>query len=302
MPALNTAGVNGAAVNGPSTGSDAGSIATATATPLTATEQIVAADPGSITAAVATPLDHDRRSWALQGQSITVSDATLTPTTISIQFYSDRSDLADWRIYDRAGDTTQETGFGGAFRTVDRAGRSGTVAVEPPADSSPPFDSVAGYVQGYGESQSAPDRAQISMTVARQANRGDVFDQVSGSGIYEFGTQRGTVGLPSGAVAQQERSGTTTAGETQLTLRLTAAEAAAIADAWSHPRGVSEETVSDGANQLVDDSPSKRQTVTVSTPADAQLTDGTYYATGWSLSRDGYSGRPWRVSVTLASD
>jgi len=51
---------------------------------------------------------------------------------------------------------------------------------------------------------------------------------------------------------------------------------------------------------VVDESENSRQTVTLSTPADAALSDGDYLVTGWQVSENAKTGdRRWQFDITL---
>jgi hypothetical protein len=241
----------------------------------------------------------------IDGRTATVArdSLTLTPDTVSIGFVARGSNAIDaWRTYDRAGDLSVETGFGGAFRVIDRAGRSGTVAVQPPPWASPPLDSVDGFVQSYGEEQRAPDVWEIDLTIVRASNRGTPFSTVSESGAWEIVTQRGTIGLAGRHIGVSSQSGTSAGGDWTLRLALSDSQAAAWADACSHPDGVSEETVSDGSNYLVDDSPNSRQTVTLSVPPGATIPGGDHLVQDWTLSPRSYGDHPWQLDATIWED
>jgi hypothetical protein len=239
------------------------------------------------------------------GRTATVNrdGLALTPTTLSVGFDVQGSSSIDaWRAYDRAGDLSVETGFGGAFRTVDRAGRGDTVAVQPPPWASPPVDSVDGFVQSYSEEQVAPDVWEIDLTIVRASNRATPFNTVSESGAWEVATQRGTIGLSGRYVGVSSQSGTSAGGDWTLRLALSDSQAAAWADACSHPDGVSEETVSDGSNYLVDDSPNSRQTVTLSVPSNATIPGGDHLVQDWTLSPRSYGEQPWQLDATTWED
>jgi len=239
--------------------------------------------------------------FRIDGRTATVArdSLTLTPDTMSIGFAVQGSSAIDaWRAYDRAGDLSVETGFGGAFRVIDRAGRSGTVAVQPPPWASPPLDSFDGFVQSYGEEQRGPDVWAIDLTIVRTSNRATPFSTISESDAWEIVTQRGTIGLAGRHVGVSSQSGTSAGGDWTLRLALSDSQAAAWADACSHPDGVSEEAVSDGPNALVDDAPNSRQTVTLSVPSDATIPGGDHLVQDWTLSPRSYGGHPWQLDAT----
>jgi len=225
---------------------------------------------------------------------------SLSATSVTVSWRTDQAGVEYYREYDRAGDLAQESGFGGVFRTIDHAGRDSTLTFKPPADEAPPYDIIEGYPSSYQESQFSADLYDVSLTIRRLTNRDEPFSSVSETGAFEFATERGTLGLPADAVSQTSREGSTTGAQPSLTLRLTADEAAAAVDAWSHPEGVVERAVHDGEDTLEDDSPNARQTVTLSSPAASELADGDYFVLGWSLEQVGYEDRRYQVDVTLA--
>ena len=241
----------------------------------------------------------------VDGRTATVArdSLALTPDTLSIGVVAQGSSAIDaWRAYDRAGDLSVETGFGGAFRVIDRAGRSDTVTVQPPPWATPPLDSVDGWIQSYSEEQVAADVWEIDLTIVRQSNRATPFGTVSQTGDWEFATQRGTIAVNSRSIAQTSQSGTTAGGDWTLRIAATATQAAAWADACSHPAGVVDESVADGTDRLGDESPNSRQTVTIASPASATVPDTDYLVQDWTLTQQSYGAQPWLIETTLWED
>jgi len=277
---------------------EAGSITDAAATPITATEKSIVLEPGSITAATATPLVAVRQTWALQGRSADVENITLTPKTISLSFQSDRDNIDDCRLYERAGDLNVNIGYAGAFRAIARSSATPT-AVEPPAADSPPFVQINGYVNGYQEEQVAPDRFEISLTVHRTSNRDQEFAAITETGDWEISLDHGTVGLNESQVEPLSAGGTTTGADVSLALALSDDQAAAMLDSLGYPDAIAERPIPDGDDTLVDEN--GRQTVTITSPRASSLSDGDWLVKRWTVRFRSYEpSRNWRMELTMA--
>lgn len=255
------------------------------------------------TAGIAPFLSADE--YQIDGRRIEPTSIAAGPQTIDIQFEVDRSALSHWRQYGRAGDISVQSGFGGQFRTIDRGGRSNTVELRSALMDSPPFKpSSEHYISSYSESQVAPDRAEISLTLQRVSNRQQGFPTVSDTGnAFDFdfstATDSWSLSLDESRVLAQSVAGTTAGESIRLPLVLNDEQAGAILDVLGYPQAVVERSVPDATNTRVDESDGDRQTVTVDAPADAQLPSGTYFVTGWQLSQYAYADRRWRVDVEL---
>lgn len=240
--------------------------------------------------------------WQVDEQPIKPDGLSMDAESTTLTFEVLRSEIDQWRQYDRAGDISVEAGFAGQFRAVDRGGRDDTTEVRPSFGTLDPIiPSVEYLVTSYGEEQVAPDRFEVSLGFQRRTNRDQGFPTLSESGDWEFSLETGTVGLDASHVSRASGSGTTSGPEYDLTLTVSDDQAAALLDNWGYPDGVVERGVSDGTNFLVDESPSSRQTVTISGPSGAILSDGDYLVTSWQVERAGFDAdRRWTVDVTLA--
>ncbi|WP_135535364.1 hypothetical protein [Halostella pelagica] len=242
--------------------------------------------------------------WTINGWPAPTDSVTLTPTALSLSFPTDRSGIDHWRQFDRSGDYSRTAQFGGGWRLDDDAGRAEAVDVTPPLDYDPPFDAFSGYVQSYEEQQVAADRLELDISVERLHERRDVFSAVDQTGEdWTISTVRGDLALSNEQVGQISQTGTTAGGDWSLPLALSDAQAAALVDACGVPDAVVDQTVADGDDTVTDATPDDRQTITVSTPSDAVLSDGSYLVSDWTLSRQSFDEtRRWRVKLTLAEE
>lgn len=239
--------------------------------------------------------------WTIDGTTAEpVNSLTLTPTALSISFEADRSDISQWRAYDRSGDYRRIGEYAGGWRLVDDGGRSATVTLDPPADRKPPLDTVTGYVQSYSERQAAADRFAVDLTVERESERQDVYSAPAESGgDWELSTAHGTIALEARQVGRASQRGSTEGGQWSLPIWLTDVQAGAIADAAGTPDAVVERPVGDGENRWADAS-GGRQTVTITAPAGATLPGGDHFIPDWTLEHAGYGpSREWRATLTL---
>jgi len=238
--------------------------------------------------------------WHVGGLPVLAEDLTVTPTSVSLSFQVPESEIDRWREYDRAGNVQTERGFGGSFRTIDRAGRNSVEIVRVPDDQQPPYIDERGFVTSYQEQQVASDRFRISITLQRRTNRDSEYPTVSQTGDFEFNLSTGTVGLDSEQVSRPDRAGSTTGGQVDLSLAVSDEQAGTLLDNLGFVRGVVERSVGDGEDFLVDESDNSRQTVTLSTPTEAVLSDGDYLVTGWQVSENAKTaGRRWQFDLTL---
>jgi hypothetical protein len=241
------------------------------------------------------------REWRVDGERLTATDFQATATDLSLTFEVPASDMSIWREYSRAGDVSEGRGFAGAFRTLDRGGRD-PVEVRPPFIRLKPFQpSVEFFVTGYSETELAPDRFEVSLQFRRVTNRGQGFPQRSESGAdFLFGFDYGTLALDASQVSPRAVRGDTAGGTDTVVLRLDDDQAAAVLDNLGFPGGVEKQSVPDGADIRVDESPGQRQTVTVTAPADATLPSGDYAVSALRLEQNGYDpGRRYAVELTM---
>ncbi|WP_323190447.1 hypothetical protein [Halostella sp. PRR32] len=256
--------------------------------------QTTASQPATLTAP----------AWMLNGTPMAANDATLTPTALSLSFPTDRSGIGHWRQFDRSGDYSRTTQFGGGWRLDDDAGRAEAVDITPPPDHEPPFDAFTGYVQSYEEQQAAPGRMELDISVERLHERRDVFSAVDQTGgDWTISTVRGDLALSNEQVGQISQTGTTAGGDWSLPLALSDAQAAALVDACGVPDAVVDQAVAGGDDTVTDATPDDRQTITLSAPSDAVLPDGSYLVSDWTLTRQSFDEtRRWRVELTLAEE
>jgi len=238
--------------------------------------------------------------WRVGRERVRPTAIEADAETLSLSFTVERDNIERWREYDRAGDITTETGFGGAFRALGRDG-DGDTEVRPPFTRMRPFTPSTDYrVAGYAEQQVAPDRYEVTLDLQRTRNRGEAFPALSQTGAYEIGLSHGTVGLAERQVGQIDRDGAPAGAEVSLPVRVSDEQAGALLDNLGYPAGVVERSVPDGPDQRVDES-GGRQTVTLSVPEEAAIDSGDWYVTDWTLSFNAYSeDRQWLVELALA--
>lgn len=264
-------------------------------------------------------------TWTIAGVDVPVErDIELTAGTLSLSFEVAESELATWEaLGDRAGDLAVETGFGGAIRTLAR-GAGGTVVVDPDAGESPPVAAAEWFISGFNEDQLSPGRYRIELDLRRPSNRRDEFalderdvatlDGGFGNGFgEEFGSgARSPLGLSLQAgsgvtlrVASDQlgpitRDGQPAGATVSLSLRVSDAQAAALADAAGYPGGVVERAVPDDDSVRVDES-GGRQTIILDAQGDIAINSGEWLLVDWNIAWHSHSpDRRWLAELSLA--
>jgi len=260
------------------------------------------------TAGTTTPRSARTLEWLLRTGNTTVPlrptpDVAVTAQTISLTTNIAEPQLDTFRaLGDRAGDLTTEEGHAGAFRAIDRGGDP-SVELVPGAGSTPPIAQTETLIAGYSESQLSPTRFEVAVELQRVANRSEATDPdtlQTGDGWLLTLDTGDVVGLSERQVGQADREGAPPGATLTLPLRVSSDQAGALLDRVGYPGGVAERSVPDGPDQRVDET-GGRQTVTLSTPADAAIADGDWFVTDWSLTFNSYSeDRQWLVELALA--
>jgi hypothetical protein len=239
--------------------------------------------------------------WQIDQNRLSPStDIETGPQSLSLSFEVGGDTIDTWRQYDRAGDITTESGFGGSFRALDRSDQ-GPVEVRSSFDDMRPFEpSLEYFVAGYSETQIAPDRYEITLELQRPRNRGRAFPAIAETGgEWVIETERSTLALSGGQVGTIDSDGSTTGPRRQLGLVVSDDQAAALIDDLGFPAGISTRAVPDGEDQLVDDNGS--QSITLTAPPGADIDGGEWLVPEWSLSFQSFDGaRRWQVALTLA--
>jgi len=224
-------------------------------------------------------------------------EATPQTTRVSLSVPADEIDI--WRGYEQSGDLTTNTGFGGAFRSFSRDS-DGSISVRPAFAQLQPFQPEFDYqVSAYDETQVAPNRFEVSLTLQRSQNRGEAFQELSQTGDWEFDLAHGTIGLANDKVSQADRSGAAAGATISLRLRVTGEQAGALLDSLGSPGAITTRNIPDGDNVRVDELDGG-QSVTILSPSDSVIDDETYAVPDWALAYDTPGESPWLFDMTLA--
>lgn len=235
-------------------------------------------------------------AWTIDGTALDVREVTATHRTVSVS--GTVLDVSPWRQYDRVGDYQVPVASDGSFRAIDRSGGS-TVTVTPASSESPPFKSFTAYVSSYEEQQAAADRAELSLTFQRAANRSRQVTDPAGSGAWTLALSAGTIGLSEQQVLLSALQGSTTEGEWTLPVLLEPSQAEVVVASLSHVDAVAKRPIADAGDDVVDVTADDRNTVTLTGPSRATLSDGDYVTRGWTLRS--YSQDRWRVDLPLSA-
>jgi len=259
------------------------------------------------------PIDVDNRlqvrgtlavgEWSVAGVRISgVQTLSVRPTDVSVTFTVPRNEVSTWRQYQRAGDIRTEEGAAGRFRTFDEAGRASPVSLSPAPWFSPPLSDISGYVINYGEEQVSPTTTQVSLTIQRLTNRDSQFTPVSQSGgPYEVRVADGSLSLTESQVSTASTQGATSGRQLSVALTLSPEQAATLLDNVGFPAAVQDRPIDEGRDELLDTTPSDRQTVRIDAPSEALLGSGDFLVQGWSLATAGFDERRrYRVDLDLA--
>lgn len=262
---------------------------------------VTAVSTVSGSASVGTTATVIETDWLIGDIDTRIEDLTVTARTITIAATVSRANINQWRSFDRAGDYQIEMDYGGSWRVTDR-NATDPIQIVPDNTEAPPLTGDTYHIESYSESQVAPDRFRVTLTGQRDTPRGDAYSPVTESGgdwALDF-ADGGSLALDGRQVGQITQRGTRAGGDYSVPLTLTPAQAAALMDTVSYPDAVVDRAVSDGDNFVVDTHPSDAQTVTISGPSTATLSDGTYAIRDWQVTRAGFDDtRAWRVGLTL---
>jgi len=225
-------------------------------------------------------------------------------TRLSLSFVVSAEAIEFWRRqYSTAGDTTEETGFGGQVRTLDEAGRAGPTVVDPPTTQSPPFTETAYYVTAYND-EPVGGSFIVSLNLRRLSNRRREFD-LSAAALttgddWPLTTPFDTLSLRSDQLLDGGVSGTTSGPQRDLSLLVSNEQAGALYDALGYPGAAVAREVPGGRNRIRDTTPDSRQTLVVTDSPDVDaVPDGEHIVSGFSIEIAGESTRQrWLVELT----
>jgi hypothetical protein len=257
---------------------------------------------------------------AIDGQSLDVQELAADHQTLEISAEVDRDDISTWRQYDRPGEATTTIGANGEFRTTDRSGGGQpVVTVEPPDEWQPePLDAHDAIITDYSETEVAPDRYELELTLTRTSNRdrtvsfpnitgfGRQFGRYFGTsepseriGKWVFKLSRGKIGLDSGQVLLEEFNGSSVGGSWTLPLLVDDLQARVVMESLSHIDAVAERNIPDATDRLVDTTSGSWNQISIRQPVNGQLFGAATeaIATGWEM--EWYSHRHWRIDLSL---
>jgi len=240
--------------------------------------------------------------WSIEGPDGSLraaranADATLTPRSLSVSFVAD--DRA-WLDFASAGDLETVTGFGGRFRVRSRDS-GGTIRVEPPTALQPAVQPGPWYLDDVASSQLNSAARGITLEFLRGGPRdGPVGSQSSGTD-YQLSLPGGaSIGLAADQVLVDERAIESTGERITPPLVLSSPALRVLAARVDRPAAVVERPVPDDESFAVDSSPQQRQTISVSSPASAPLSDGSYLVVEWSATALATETGRWEVSIGL---
>jgi hypothetical protein len=226
---------------------------------------------------------------------------TLTPTRVEWAVPDAPPALRD--AIDRAGSIEAVSGVGGAFRVIDRG--DNRIALSVPDGIRPAQRFLEGLVDRRSTTQLSPVRDDATLAVRRPRPRDAAGVSLTaadsgGTGDYEVAWLDGTgavLALDERQVGPRDASAGSSGTSVSMPLRLSPAEVGLLADRADRPDAIVSRPVPDGRSELADSS-GGRHTVSVSTPADAPLADGTYLLTDWSATKEPGT-RTWDVSLSL---
>jgi len=229
---------------------------------------------------------------------------TADAVRLSVSFVVSAEAIEFWRRqFSTAGDTTEETGFAGQFRTLDEADRAGPTVVDPPETQSPPFTETSYYVTSYND-ESVGESVLVSLNLRRLSNRRREFDfrlsELRTGDDWILQTAFEVFPLGSDQLLDGGVSGTTSGPQREISLLLSNEQTGALCDALGYPEAVVERDVSGGRNVIRDTTPDSRQTLIVTESPDPDVVpDGRHVVSGISIEIAGQSARHrWLVELT----
>jgi hypothetical protein len=240
-----------------------------------------------------------RTQVLIDGQGFDATDLQISPSSLEVSLNVSDDEIDTLRQFDRTGDFSVISQFGGGFR-VEGDGGAQTLTLDPPTAWKPPVPQTEAFIQSYNEQQISPVRFEVSLSLQLPENRTPQFGTVNNSGgVLEISTFRGDISLSASEISQIAQSGSTVGGTIDLSIRVTTEEAAALADSLGFPDGIVQREVSDGQDLIQDTSPDNRQTVDITADPDAKIDSETFAVTNWTLSRVRRGEPKWLFDLQL---
>lgn len=244
-------------------------------------------------------------NWTIDGIEFDASyviDASLDSESIQLTFHVPDREIDEWRaLGDTSGDIQTNTGFAGVFRAFPR-GSGDKITVESPANTSPPFVSQAEFVlASYSESQIAPHRFEVTVEFQRETNReAELAPRTEAAQDWTLELSNSTLEVKNEDVSLVDREGTPARETLQLEIQLTPVQAALMADELNSPGAIVTRQIPDAANKRVDEL-NGGQSVTVSSPADSEVSNDTYGVPTWGIDYERAGETNWLFELTLAT-
>jgi len=225
-------------------------------------------------------------------------------TRLSLSFIVSAESVGFWRQqFETAGNTSEQSGFAGQFRTLDEGGRTGPTVVDPPATQSPPFAETAYYVTSYND-EPVGGSFIVSLNLRRLSNRRREFDfsaaTLTTGDDWTLTTTFDTLSLRSDQLLNGGVDGTTSGPQRDLSLLLSDEQTGALYDALGYPGAAVTRDVPGDRNVIRDTTPGSRQTLTLTDSPDVNaVPDGEHIVSGFSIEIAGESTRQrWLVELT----
>ncbi len=246
-------------------------------------------------------------SWLVDGREIEPRGGlTASATRLSLSFLVPASAISYWRSeLTVAGDVNQESGGGGQFRTVDRAGRASPSTITPPDTQSPPFVPAEYYIAGYGDEPVGGGHFVVSLNGQRVENRDREFsfttEELATGSAFSLSTTFDDLAFGTDQLLAAGVSGTTDGAQRELSLLVSDRQAGALMDALAYPNAVVERDVPDGENFTIDTSDPGRQTIAVTGLSGEGVPADDYLVSDLSVSIAGNAEstrQRWRVDLT----
>lgn len=258
--------------------------------------------------------------WFVGSEAYGIGGLAVDSETISFEFEITSDSLSAVRAFDRSGDVSVTSGFGGVFFVDDESSDSSIRLIPGDADYPAVDKSAEWYVDDYSETQISPARYTVELVCRRKSNRDETVNRLVETGWSSDGwgdggwggtapdlkieLSYGNLALDEQDIGQIERDGSPVAGSSTLPLLVSAAQLGALADSVGYPNGVVERTIPDGDDRIVDESDADRQTVSITTRSGVDLDpdDGDYIVRGWSAEFYSYEiSHRFQIDLTIHS-
>lgn len=236
--------------------------------------------------------------WVLDDRPLQVVDHSRTwnSLTLEVRLRGDAARAKLNELKDDAGSYTERVRADGVFEARDTVGGSNTIDVTPPARYAPPRQAGTYLVDDVTAERTSADglAERASVALVPQQSRAEATDAVLGTAAapWELAFTLGTI--RTARVASDIRND---GDRVELRLTLTPEQTDVLEASAAAVGGVVSEALPDEDTRVRDVTPTSRQTVDVTPPAESPVDAGEYAVIGWET--DAVTSARHQTTITL---